>query len=179
MDLRVKKTRRAIRGAFYALLQEKPFEKITVKDITERAEINKTTFYAHYDTIYDLVDQLEEETVTTIVERMEDARMLLTDPRNFVLDLAKNLEEARLPFSRLPSAGTAKFAQHLLAAIQQYAKEENIDTKQYEAIGAILIFLVNGLLALQNQAPELTQQHLDAIADLVAGGIGAVQPGQK
>lgn len=171
MDLRVKKTRRAIRSAFYALLLEKPFEKITVKDITERAEINKTTFYAHYDTIYDLVDQLEEETVTTIMERMNDARMLLTDPRKFVQGLAQLLAEFSLPLNSLPPAGTAKFSQHLLAAIQQYAREEGIDTEQYEPIGAILIFLVNGLLALQNQAPELAQRQLDAIADLVADGI--------
>lgn len=171
MDLRVKKTRRAIRSAFYSLLMEKPFEKITVKDITERAEINKTTFYAHYDTIYDLVDQLEEEIVADVIARLDGAMILLTDPHNFVLDLAKNLEEVRLPFSRLPSAGTAKFAEHLRTAIQQYAEEEGLDPKQYEPIGAILIFIVNGLLALQNQAPELARQQVNAIADLVAGGI--------
>lgn len=58
MDLRIKKTKRAIRSAFAELIKEKPMEKITVKEIAERAEINKTTFYAHYETVYDLVDQL-------------------------------------------------------------------------------------------------------------------------
>ena len=48
MDLRVKKTERAIRKAFYELMLEKPIPKITVKELAERAEINKTTFYAHY-----------------------------------------------------------------------------------------------------------------------------------
>ena len=47
MDIRVKKTKRAIQKAFVALLREKPIEKITVKEIAERAEINKTTFYSH------------------------------------------------------------------------------------------------------------------------------------
>lgn len=55
MDLRIKKTKRAIRSAFAELIKEKPMEKITVKEIAERAEINKTTFYAHYETVYDLV----------------------------------------------------------------------------------------------------------------------------
>ena len=49
MDIRVKKTKRAIQKAFVALLREKPIEKITVKEIAERAEINKTTFYSHYE----------------------------------------------------------------------------------------------------------------------------------
>ena len=39
MDIRVKKTKRAIQKAFVALLREKPIEKITVKEIAERAEI--------------------------------------------------------------------------------------------------------------------------------------------
>ena len=51
MDIRVKKTKRAIQKAFVALLREKPIEKITVKEIAERAEINKTTFYSHYETL--------------------------------------------------------------------------------------------------------------------------------
>ena len=46
MDLRIKKTKRAIRRAFAELIKEKPMEKITVKEIAERAEINKTTFNA-------------------------------------------------------------------------------------------------------------------------------------
>ena len=37
MDLRIKKTKRAIRSAFYELIKEKPLEKITVREIAERA----------------------------------------------------------------------------------------------------------------------------------------------
>ena len=44
MDLRIKKTKRAIRTAFYELIKEKPLEKITVTEIAARAEINKATF---------------------------------------------------------------------------------------------------------------------------------------
>lgn len=179
MDLRVKKTRRAIRSAFYSLLQEKPFEKITVRDITERAEINKTTFYAHYDTIYDLADQLEEETVTAMAARIDDARLLISDPRAFVKELAQSLDGSAALLARLPPAGTAKFADHLLQAVIRRAEETGVDIKQYEAVGAILIFLVNGLVGLQSQKPELARQQIDAIAGLVAEGIGAVWPGMQ
>ena len=37
-----------IRNALVSLMQEKPFEKITVTDIVKRADINRGTFYAHY-----------------------------------------------------------------------------------------------------------------------------------
>lgn len=179
MDLRVKKTRRAIRSAFYSLLLEKPFEKITVKDVAERAEINKTTFYSHYDTIYDLADQLEKEAVESVVERMDDAQLLLTDPRRFVQELAQLLSEFSLPISKLPPVQSTRFAEHLRYAAMCHVQKEGIDAEQYEAIGTILVFLVNGLLGLQSQTPELAKRHMDAIADLVAGGIGAVSPMKK
>ena len=60
-DLRVVRTRQAIRNAFFELLEEKGFEAITVKDITTRATINRATFYAHYDDKFALMNALEEE----------------------------------------------------------------------------------------------------------------------
>lgn len=81
MDLRIKKTKRAIRSAFYELIKEKPLEKITVREIAERAEINKTTFYAHYETVYDLVDQLEQEAVAEVISQLNTAQGLLSSPR--------------------------------------------------------------------------------------------------
>ena len=58
IDLRVLKTRRAIREAFTQLLAEKPFENITVQDIIDRALVNRKTFYNHYHDKYDLAEQV-------------------------------------------------------------------------------------------------------------------------
>lgn len=70
MDIRVKKTKRAIQKAFIALLREKPIEKITVKEIAERAEINKTTFYSHYETLDALTAEIERQTVQLVCDNM-------------------------------------------------------------------------------------------------------------
>lgn len=53
MDLRIEKTRQSIVNAFIALRSGKPLEKITVKELCEKAQINKSTFYFHYADIYD------------------------------------------------------------------------------------------------------------------------------
>ena len=47
-DLRVRKTKRALSDAFIALLQEKPFEQITVNELCDKAKIRRATFYKHY-----------------------------------------------------------------------------------------------------------------------------------
>ena len=60
-DPRIRKTRSAIRGAFIRLMQEKDFDAITVKDIAECAQINRKTFYAHYETKEQLFAQMLEE----------------------------------------------------------------------------------------------------------------------
>ncbi|MFL5626870.1 MAG: TetR/AcrR family transcriptional regulator [Ktedonobacteraceae bacterium] len=56
VDPRVKRTRQLLQQAFIELLQEKSFQAITVQDITERATVNRATFYAHYADKYALLD---------------------------------------------------------------------------------------------------------------------------
>ena len=46
MDIRIKKTKKAITDAFLTMASQKPIEKITVTDIVKEAQINKSTFYA-------------------------------------------------------------------------------------------------------------------------------------
>ncbi len=50
MDRRQVKTQKAILQAFHELLREKPVDRITVRELAERANIGKSTFYAHFET---------------------------------------------------------------------------------------------------------------------------------
>ncbi len=54
-DLRIKRTHKMLREALISLTLEKEFDAITVKDISERAMINRTTFYLHYEDKHDLL----------------------------------------------------------------------------------------------------------------------------
>jgi len=56
-DLRVIKTKGLIKGAFIELVEEKGFDNVSVKDICNKALINRNTFYLHY---YDKVDLLNK-----------------------------------------------------------------------------------------------------------------------
>ena len=47
-DLRVQKTKKALTEAFFKLLNEKPFEEITINELCERADVRRATFYKHY-----------------------------------------------------------------------------------------------------------------------------------
>ncbi|MFR1166588.1 MAG: TetR/AcrR family transcriptional regulator [Adlercreutzia equolifaciens] len=57
-DLRVVRTRNALRAAFEELIAETTLDKITVKALTDRAGINRKTFYLHYETIEAFYDEI-------------------------------------------------------------------------------------------------------------------------
>ena len=65
---RIRKTRRVIRQCLTELLKTKRIQDITVREISEKADINRGTFYLHYRDIFDLMEQIENE----LLEELED-----------------------------------------------------------------------------------------------------------
>lgn len=53
-DIRVERTKSYLQGALIELLREKPLEKVTVKEVLDRAQVSKKAFYSHYADIIDL-----------------------------------------------------------------------------------------------------------------------------
>lgn len=84
-DRRIVKTKKAIYRAFAQLLLEKDINDITIKDVADRADINRKTFYNYYGGIYDLTGEIENK----ILEKFEnaikdlDVNELLHDPNEF------------------------------------------------------------------------------------------------
>ena len=69
-DRRVRYTKQVIKENFLELLLHRPSHKITVKELCEKAEINRTTFYSHYDDIYSLTEELQMESINEIKQSL-------------------------------------------------------------------------------------------------------------
>ena len=66
-------TKRAITESFMKLINQVPFDKITVKDIVEDCGVNRNTFYYHYSDIYALLDEiLANETQRVLTENLDE-----------------------------------------------------------------------------------------------------------
>jgi AcrR family transcriptional regulator len=70
----VRYTRQVIRESFLRILKGKPIQKITVTEICGRAQVNRATFYRHYRSPYDLLEQIQDdlygEMTVKVIERM-------------------------------------------------------------------------------------------------------------
>lgn len=87
MDLRIVKTRRSIQEAFLKLRATHPLERIRVTELCELATINKTTFYKHYQDVYALSDEIENETIAGIMQNFERVGSLFSNPHDFITGL--------------------------------------------------------------------------------------------
>lgn len=99
-DRRARKTDLALQTALIKLLSEKEIKDITIKELTDTADIHKATFYTHYEDIYDLYNQIEDYVINEI------SNLITLDPKHaytFVFNslvefLYKNIDLAKALF---------------------------------------------------------------------------------
>jgi AcrR family transcriptional regulator len=73
-DLRVRRTQKLLREALIALIEERRIDALTVGEIAERAMVSRAAFYRYYQDKYDLVEQIFEEMVATVVREIDPLR---------------------------------------------------------------------------------------------------------
>ncbi|NLB18286.1 MAG: TetR/AcrR family transcriptional regulator [Syntrophomonadaceae bacterium] len=66
MDQRVRLTRDLLKNALVKLMQEQHISKISIRAICEVADINRSTFYAHYSSPYELLEQVQQEVLANL-----------------------------------------------------------------------------------------------------------------
>src|ERR1051325_3926640 len=118
-DARVRRTRDALGDALVALMQEKPFDTITVQDVLDRANVSRSTFYSHYSDKDDLLmSDAEEffEALSTALSQHGD-----TSDRVFpVQEFAAHLANVQPFFKALVKSG--KFQENMDLARGHFAR---------------------------------------------------------
>jgi len=137
LDPRVKRTRRLIQQAFMELLAEKGFQSITVQDITQKAEVNRATFYAHFPDKYALLEdtiqhafhqELEKRTLNACRYSKENLRALIVTVCEFITQSDKHCKASNSQFESLVENQVRKEIQQLLELWLKQAGAE-IDLK--------------------------------------------------
>lgn len=69
---KIRYTKMVLQDSLFELMEKKSITKITIKELCENADINRTTFYAHYKDQYDLLYSIENEVLSWIKESLSN-----------------------------------------------------------------------------------------------------------
>lgn len=97
-DARVRYTRQALKSALLKLLEDKPINKITVKEVCQAAELNRATFYLHFPDCYALLEQIENDLIEDYVASLKYLRSFdVTDLIMAIFDMIdRNIDLCRI-----------------------------------------------------------------------------------
>ena len=129
-DRRVGKTQKSIRDALINLTAEKDVSQITIKELAERADINRKTFYMHYSSIDDILDKIGNEIIEKLVFVLDthDFFNLHFDEYAFFRSLNDVINEDFDFYQKLVCANSNNF---LLVKVKKILKDTIIE-KYYE-----------------------------------------------
>lgn len=124
-DLRVIKTKQLLKEALLALLTEMEFEEITIMKLTTYAQINRSTFYAHFYDKYDLLDKIINDELVSFVEEVapknEEELTLAQIPNPFYLRAMQYIYQHGEFFKvMMGENGISSFQQQFLRIIEKY-----------------------------------------------------------
>lgn len=96
-DRRIKKTKQLLKQGLIELMFEKDIKNITIKELVEKVDINRSTFYLHYSDIYELLTELENNLMKEINQVFEEYKSIdnLEESYAFILTLYKTFDNNR------------------------------------------------------------------------------------
>lgn len=161
-DRRVRKTEQAVQAAFAKLLSEKDIKDVTIKELCEEADINKSTFYLHYKDIYDCADSFMNYVVDKTIKVIEpyDFTELvnrLPEIMEEIMLIFKQNKDLYVPFLNSPRHSLALYKIKQLT-IEKLLKKNSSNEMPIIIRRSIISFIVCGIFGVleQNKFDEIT-----------------------
>jgi AcrR family transcriptional regulator len=82
-ERRYRRTEALILNGLTTLLQQKSIKEITVRELADLVDINRSTFYLHYTDIYDLLEKTEQRLLQQLMDAVNENWTLPETPKNF------------------------------------------------------------------------------------------------
>lgn len=150
-DRRVIKTKRAIRNAFVELLAEKELNDITIKDISDVADINRKTVYNYYGGIHEILDEIENGLVKSFEEVIKtlDIHHSLGEPYKIFETLTELINQNIDFFSRLMKIDANSHLVRKIVSILKIRVYQSLSERIGDGEKAELIsdFITSGMLS--------------------------------
>ena len=165
---RVKMTKKLLRDALLAILEHKSIDQITIKELCEKADLNRSTFYLHYSCPLDVLKEMESQVISDSVERLEKVTPDL-DSIDTIATFLEYIKENENVFSALLCQnGQDGFRKRFIAECLSHYADAIIFDMEDEKRQYVYQFLVNGSLAvLQSWIANDFRPDARSIAEMV------------
>lgn len=151
-DLRIIKTKRTIKNALVDLMAQKEFSDITISELSERAMINRKTFYRHYRTISDVVADIENEILSEFSAILKSSNASVLDVGSVFRAISDEIDSRRDFFTKLMVHNPDIFNNGKIKAMLRRALYVSLkssgDVRDEETLAAVCEFTVSGVLSL-------------------------------
>ena len=184
-DLRIRRTKKSIRDAFFELIDEDGFDSVTVKDITDRALISRNTFYLHYEDKFDLLNKISNELMRKVYWRVskdlikiKDLDLTIDCTAALLISIQRVIDEDRdLYRLLLTDPGTVVFSEKIEKTIRTAldlikGDIEGISDLSIEYIitgmkGVIRYWVTHDDMDIQTEAYNFARIHLGSILEII------------
>ena len=173
LDPRVKRTRGLILSSFESLLADKGFESISVQDVTDKAQVNRATFYAHFPDKYALLDysiqkmfmaEIEKRTLNVCSYSQDNLRNLILAVVEFLSHLHTGCAQPHQQFESLVE-GTIK--KQIFDLLSYWLRKSNIPTELPATVATWAIYGLASHYSHMKKRPAL-EKFVDEAFPLVA-----------
>lgn len=170
MDIRIEKTDRAIEKAFLEMRAKTPLEKIKIKDLCALACVNKSTFYAHYQDIYDLSDRLEKKLIADILNSVSAVELSTEQTETLTRDLFRAFGQNQTAVNILFSGSRQGiFANCIEKGLRERLSEQDPTFAADPKRGILLSFCVQGCFyAFANNSSQMDEKRLVSLLAEIA-----------
>lgn len=168
-DLRIVKTRTNIKNSLIDLLAEKNVSKITVTELSEKAMINRKTFYRHYNTVQDVVDDINYDIINDVISHAKKSDRdgnNLVNQLNFIgISIVENKEQINKILKNSPEVfGSGRSVELLKRFIE-------VSILKY-----LVEFVVSGFISVyvrwfNDGCAESSEKLADAVNEFVLGAL--------
>ena len=147
LDVRIIKTKERLKNALLTLLHRKRLDQITISEICSLATINRNTFYSHYQSVKDLLDEIEAQFLESLLYEVNissDTTKSVTEILELILSCAK--ENKEMCMLLLSENGDKSFLKNILmfclpSAVQNWSDSLKLDS---DDATTLYFFIVGG-----------------------------------
>lgn len=186
-ERRVRRTRTMILNGFVQLMQQKPVKDISVRELADLVDINRSTFYLHYTDIYDLLEQTENnlmEQFLSIIDSNQQSTTLQEFSEKleqFFTVLSENQPLCRALMSPNGDIAFIRKLEKLIAengtkTLRMISDEEELDAQDLKYVTSFFLSGCVGMIDiwLQNNCKQ-TAQHMASLSmNLLRAGVQGI-----